>query len=235
MYIRKSQQKHAKTGQVYTTYRLVESYRNAEGNARQQTLLNLGSDFSFPQDQWKALSDRIEEIQRGQGGLFEQDHDLEKEAERITKLLTKQWSDKKAVSQQDKSQSTDYQSVDLNSLTHTDVRRIGAEYVAQEVAKQIKLEEVLSSLGFGKRQKETAIASIIARLVNPGSELSTHRYLTQNSALDELMDTNFTDIGLQNLYHISDQLLEKKSQLNHCCIKMKRTYLNLKRLSLFMI
>jgi transposase len=213
MYIRKSQQKHAKTGQVYTTYRLVESYRNAEGSARQQTLLNLGSDFSFPQDQWKALSDRIEEIQRGQGGLFEQAHDLEKEAERITKLLTKQWSDKKAVSQQDKTQSTDYQSVDLNSLTHTDVRKIGAEYVAHEVAKQIKLEEVLSSLGFGKRQKETAIASIIARLVNPGSELSTHRYLTQNSALDELMDTNFTDIGLQNLYHISDQLLEKKESI----------------------
>ena len=75
---------------MYTTYRLVESYRNAEGKARQQTLLNLGSDFSFPQDQWKALSDRIEEIQRGQGGLFEQDHDLEKEAERITKLLTKE-------------------------------------------------------------------------------------------------------------------------------------------------
>jgi hypothetical protein len=93
------------------------------------------------------------------------------------------------------------------------VRKIGAEYVAHEVAKQIKLDVVLSSLGFGKRQKETAIASIIARLVNPGSELSTHRYLTQNSALDELMDTNFTDIGLQNLYHISDQLLEKKESI----------------------
>ena len=90
MYIRKSQQKHAKTGQVYTTYRLVESYRNAEGNVRQQTLLNLGSNFLFPQEQWKALSDRIEEIQRGQGGLFERDHGLEKEAERIAKLLTKQ-------------------------------------------------------------------------------------------------------------------------------------------------
>ena len=188
MYIRKSQQKHAKTGQVYSTYRLVESYRNTEGNVRQQTLLNLGSDYSFPQEQWKDLSDRVEEIQRGQGRLFEEDHVLEKEAERIAKLLTKQWSDKQAITQQVKTQSPDYQSVDLNSLTHTDVRKIGAEYVAYEVAKQINLESILSSLGFGKRQKETAIASIIARLVNPGSELSTHRYLTQNSALDELMD-----------------------------------------------
>ncbi len=93
MYIRKSQQKHSKTGEVYTTYRLVESYRNTEGKVRQQTLLNLGSHFLFPQEEWKALADRVEEILCGQGRFFETDHALEKEAERIAKLVTKQLSD----------------------------------------------------------------------------------------------------------------------------------------------
>ena len=213
MYIRKSQQKHSKTGEVYTTYRLVESYRNAEGKVRQQTLLNLGSHFSFPQEEWKALADRVEEILCGQGRFFETDHALEKEAERIAKLVTKQLSDKPSPAQNVSVQAADYQSVDLNSLAHTDLRKIGAEYVAYEAAKQIKLDAILDSAGFTKRQKETAIATIIARLVYPGSELSTHRYLTQNSALDELMNTNFTNIGLQNLYTIADQLLIKKDAI----------------------
>ncbi len=213
MYIRKSQQKHAKTGEVYSTFRLVESYRNSEGKARQQTLLNLGSHFSIPQEQWKALADRVEEIQRGQSRLFDLGLDLEKEAERISKLLTRQWSEKVTSSREAKTPVTDYQSVDVNSLTHTDLRRIGGEHVAYEVAKQIKLDDILLSLGFTKRQKEIAMASIIARLVHPGSELNTHRYLTQNSALDELMETNFTDIGLQNLYNIADQLMFKKDSI----------------------
>ena len=37
-----------------------------------------------------------------------------------------------------------------------------------QVAKQIKLDGILLSLGFTKRQKEIAMASIIARLVHPG-------------------------------------------------------------------
>jgi hypothetical protein len=213
MYIRKSQQKHPKTGQVYSTYRLVESYRNAQGKVRQQTLLNLGSDYSFPQEKWKALSDRIEEIQHGQKQLFEVDLELEKEAQRIAKLLIKQWSEKELIAHDGNLQSPDYRSVDVNSLTYTDLRKIGAEYVAYEVAKQIKLDDILSSLGFTKPQKETAIASIIARLVSPGSELRTQRYLTQNSALDELMGTDFTNIGLDNLYHIADHLLDKKESI----------------------
>jgi len=213
MYIRKSQQKHAKTGEVYSTFRLVESYRNSEGKARQQTLLNLGSHFSIPQAQWKALADRIEEIQRGQGRLFDLEIALEKEAERIAKLLTKQWSEKETSSREAKTQVSDYQSVDVNSLTHTDLRRIGGEHVAYEVAKQIKLDDILLSLGFTKRQKEIAMASIIARLVHPGSELNTHRYLTQDSALDELMGTNFTNIGLQNVYNIADELMANKESI----------------------
>lgn len=213
MYIRKSQQKHPKTGEVYATYRLVESYRNAEGKVRQQTLLNLGSHYAFPQTQWKELADRVEEIQRGQRRLFELDHALEREAERIAKLLTKKWSDKDAQEKDSNIDAPDYQSVDINSLMHTDLRKIGAEHVAYAATKQIKLDEILSSLRFTKRQKETAIASIIARLVYPGSELKTHRYLTQNSSLDELMDTDFTDIGLENLYSIADQLLDNKESI----------------------
>ena len=62
MYIRHVTQKNKKTGELYTTYRLVEAYRNAQGSVRQQVLLNLGCHFDVPKEQWKVLADRIEEI-----------------------------------------------------------------------------------------------------------------------------------------------------------------------------
>jgi len=38
MYIRRMSQKNKDTGKEYFTHRLVESYRNADGKARQQVL-----------------------------------------------------------------------------------------------------------------------------------------------------------------------------------------------------
>ena len=70
MFIRATSQKNAKTGRSYTTYRLVEAYRNHDGKARQQTLLNLGAHFDLPKEQWKLLADRIEEIRDGQSRII---------------------------------------------------------------------------------------------------------------------------------------------------------------------
>ena len=88
MYIRKVTQKNKKTGEVYITHRLVESYRNVEGKVRQQALLNLGSHFQIPKEQWKIVADRVEKIRNGQKRLFDIEIDLEKEAQRIAKLVT---------------------------------------------------------------------------------------------------------------------------------------------------
>lgn len=213
MYIRESKQKHAKTDEVYSSYRLVESYRNAEGKVRQQTLLNLGSHFSVPKTQWKSLADRVEEIQRGQHTLFGLEHQLEKEAERIAKLLVKRSCEQTKLIHPKRNHHTKYLSVDINSLEHNDVRTIGPEHVALQAAKQVQLDKVLLSLGFTQRQQEIALATIISRLVHPGSELNTHHYLTQDSALDELLGTDFSSIGLPNLYKISDQLLSHKESI----------------------
>ncbi len=62
MYIRKTVSKSKKhSDQKYYTYRLVESVRIGK-KVRQQTLLNLGADFSVDQSSWSDLSKRIEDI-----------------------------------------------------------------------------------------------------------------------------------------------------------------------------
>jgi hypothetical protein len=65
MFIRRTTVKSRQSGEVYYTYRLVENFRTADG-VRQRTLLNLGSRFEVPKEQWSALARRIEALLHGQ-------------------------------------------------------------------------------------------------------------------------------------------------------------------------
>src|SRR4249920_329268 len=70
VFIRRTQTRNRISGEPYTTHRLVESSR--VGNAvRQTTLLNLGSHFDLPQQQWPALARHIDELLRGQQPLWD--------------------------------------------------------------------------------------------------------------------------------------------------------------------
>jgi hypothetical protein len=215
MYIRQVTQKNLKTGKQYISYRLAETYRNAQGKVRQQTLLNLGANFSIPKEEWKLLADRIEEIRQGQSALFALDTHLEIEAQNIAKQIIHKNSCviKEELKTSDVSTLSDYQMVDLNSMEHRDIRKIGGEHVAYHAAKQLNLDKILASVGFNQKQIQTALGSIIGRLVHPGSERSTHRYLTQHSALDELLNTQFSNLPSKNLYQISDRLWNANSIL----------------------
>ena len=215
MFIRSSSQKDRKSNNVYTTYRLVEGYRNSQGKVRQETLLNLGTHFSIPKSQWKLLANRIEELLCEQSSLLSLEPLLEKEAQRIVKLIAHKYAEIQA--RQRKAQlpqsSTDYQLLDVNSLQHQEVRHIGAEHVGYHAALQLHLEEALSSVGFNQKKTHLALASIIGRLVHPGSELSTHRYLQRQSSLDELIGTDFSSLSLKNFYSIADELLKHKEAI----------------------
>jgi hypothetical protein len=69
MYIRGTTIKSRKEGSQYYTYRLVESERTQK-DVSQRTLINLGTGFSLPRNQWPELTSRIGEILGGQRELF---------------------------------------------------------------------------------------------------------------------------------------------------------------------
>ena len=230
MFIRKCERKNKKTQKAYTTYRLVDGYRNAQGKVRQELILNLGANFSVPQEQWKLLTDRIEELLSGQGSLLALSIDLEKEAQRITKIVRHKYADIQAMRTQSATttpEEPDYQCVDINSIEHTDVRHTGAEALGVHAAKQLELESLLKQLGFNQKKCNLALASIIGRLVSPGSELSTHRYLTDQSALDELLGTNFSDLSRKNFYRIADDLLKHKTAIEEALFNRETTLFSL--------
>ena len=69
MFIRCTPTRSRKSGAPYTTYQLVQSVRTAQG-IKQATLLNLGSHFDLPKDQWPLLVQRIDELLHNQTSLI---------------------------------------------------------------------------------------------------------------------------------------------------------------------
>ena len=61
-----------------------------------------------------------------------------------------------------------------------------------------------------KRQLCTAIGTVIGRMIEPGSELSTHYWLQHHIGLGELIEYDYESMKLTRMYQISDILLKHK-------------------------
>ena len=220
MYIRRTSIKSRRTGEPYYTYRLVESVRN-ENKVRQHTLINLGRHFDVPREQWAPLAQRIEQITQAESDLFpaELDSQLEDAAQAYAAFVIHARSSRQPAS----SDSTaDYQTVDVASLELLRPRSVGVEHVALSAAQQIGLEAKLQALGFNGTQCQAALATIIARMVNPASELATHQWLQAHSGLGELMGCDFGKMNLMQLYRVSDKLYANKNKLESFLYQQER-------------
>ena len=168
MYIRRTSIKSRKDGRQYYTYRLVQSERTAKG-VSQRTLINLGTNFSLPREQWPELSSRIQEIISGQQHFFEIPEEIEMLAQNYAARIIQTQHKNKAESDQ-----PDYREVDVDSLKMLRPRSVSCEHVALEAFDFLKLDEELKALGFNGPQLAVATGTIIGRMCQPGSELATH-------------------------------------------------------------
>ena len=106
-----------------------------------------------------------------------------------------------------------YQEVDLDSLELVDPRSVGVEHAALSAMGQCGLEDKLKQLGLNRPQIAAAMGNIVARMAQPGSELATHAWLGETSALGELMDYDFQAMDLNRLYRASDALYKHRDAL----------------------
>jgi hypothetical protein len=181
MYVRRTSIKSRKDGSQYYTYRLVQSERTAKG-VSQLTLLNLGTGFSLPRDQWPELSSRIQEIISGQQSFFKIPEEIEKLAQNYAAKIIHSQQKNKADNDQ-----PDYREVDIDSLEMLRPRSVSCEHVALEAFDFLKIGEKLKALGFNGPQLAVATGTIIGRMCQPGSELATHYWLRNVSGLGELI------------------------------------------------
>jgi hypothetical protein len=106
-----------------------------------------------------------------------------------------------------------YQEVDLDSLELVDARSVGVEHAALSVMRQCGFEDKLEQLGLNRPQIAAAVGNIVARMAQPCSELATHAWLGDTSALGELIDCDFERMDLNRLYRASDALYKHREAL----------------------
>ncbi|MDA3790888.1 MAG: IS1634 family transposase [Desulfobacula sp.] len=196
---------------------MVESERTQKG-VRQHTLINLGTDFSLPRNQWAELSSRIQEIISGEHKLFAASQKIEELAQNYAAQIIQ-------VQNKIKTDKQDYREVDVDSLEMIRPRSVSCEHVALEAFKFLKLGEYLKTLGFNGPQLAAATGTIIGRMCQPGSELATHYWLHNVSGLGELIDYDLGKINLYKMYAISDQLLKHKESIEkHLYLQEKNLF-----------
>jgi hypothetical protein len=211
MYIRKTQTRNTLTGERYCTHRLVKSKRIG-GKVKQTTLLNLGRHFTIEQAHWPLLCARVEELLGGQAALLPVDCPaaVEREAQYIVaQLLVRQTPQATG----DEAKATDVQAVDVESLDMIHPRTVGVEALGVWAMEQIDLPGFLQSLGLSGPLRSAAMASIIGRMAAPASEHATYTWMTERSALGELLDVDFAAMPLMTLYRASDALLKHRDSI----------------------
>ena len=219
MFIRRTQTRNRTSGQPYTTHRLVQSVRVGSA-VKQATLPNLGSHFDLPQSEWPALAKRIGDLLRGQSAF--PDPTLSDAGQALAQRYAAQLIAMKPsaasitareAAQPDPGEPGRYQEVDLDSLDLVRPRSVGVEHAALSVMRQCGLEDKLRELGLNRPQIAAAVGNIIGRMARPGSELATHAWLQQRSALGELIGYDFEAMDLNRLYRASDALYKHREAL----------------------
>jgi transposase len=107
----------------------------------------------------------------------------------------------------------DMQTVAVASLELTRPRSAGVEQVCLWAMAQVGFVELLSELKLSGPIRSAIIGSIIARMAAPGSERAAWRYLTERSALGELLEVDFEGMRPEMLYRASDALFAKKDAI----------------------
>ncbi len=221
MFIRETYKK-SKGKKQYTQHQLVESIRTPVG-PRQNIVLNLGT-LTLPRSKWKELANAIESFSKNQPLLFSGDARLESRAHHFAHLIRKERLARKK--KQEKSDGDDdqkkeplYEVVDLNSVITNDAKTIGAEHVALSQMNEYGFKKILEDLNFTDNQIVYAYMLIIGRMVHPGSERETVRWLQEASGVGELLSSNLkvydsalhrtAALLLKNYQYIEERLCEK--------------------------
>ena len=210
MFIRKVKKTNGRTKKRYTYLQLVESIRTDRG-PRQKLILNLG-DLAVNPSQYKALAKRIEDILTGRMSFLEVDETVEKYAQTAAKKIFR-----KQANEIDIQNSSDFCSVDINTLQVSAPKQLGPEYVCNSIWNQLGLDEIFIKQSVSRLTLPLIKALVISRLLDPGSEASIKRWVENRSALYELTGIPLRH-SLQSYYRGTDIIYSLKNNLEqHLC------------------
>jgi transposase len=207
MFIRKYINTSKKSGKTYSGFAIVDNVRSGD-TIVQKTILNLGSKFDLPQEKWSMLIQKVKKYIYNEPSLFEISFNTEYD------ILAKDIADKIIAKNNEELESrTTNRDPDIiktrkSEIDGEDFRTVGPEHVSSRGAERVGLLEAFNSLGIGEEKAKIGLAAVIARMVHPGSERETFRWLSDDSCLCELLGI---DVKSENSLHRTiDVLYENK-------------------------
>lgn len=216
MFIRKTRKKDTSSGKLYYSYQLIESIRTEKG-PRQRILLNLGNNLDLSKEDLSALANCIEDIVLSRKTLFPMyTEEIQKLAEIYAQQLIRKQSElftELECKAKEKQTSTDYVTIDCNTIEHECARSIGVEHIAYSMFKKLGLDKKLAETGLTKREIAIATGVIIGKLAQPSSERATYKWLQSQSAIGELLDQDFSKLSMKSIYRSGDLLFQSKKEL----------------------
>lgn len=214
------------SGDTAPYYRLKESYRDVRGNVHSLILLNIGFEPSLTPKQMhliaKTLTKRFNS--RTEMNLFgsvfdELPTELATYARKYWKRMVDEGQIDRFHRQESASNAEKEKYVDVDTITHTDARNVGAEWLCKQAIDNLGLENFLRSKEWSQRRIDTVLSHLVVRTVYSPSELATHRIMTENSAACELFSGARDWVpGINSLYQTPDELYSIKDELeSHLC------------------
>lgn len=206
MYIRRTTTRRNGQGERYASFRLVESRR--EGNqVRQVTLLNLGSQFDLPEADWPLLCVRLAHLLGSQASL------LPAEVPTIVETTAQALKARLVAAAPTATQPAEFAEVDVASLELVQPRTVGVEQIGLYALAQLQFEPLLQELGINAITRAMIVAQVVGRMAAPGSERATWSWLTERSALGELLDLTIPTLSVMRLYRSADVLLKHQAAI----------------------
>jgi transposase len=192
MFLRSTNRK--KDGKEHRYFSVVENRRIAGGKTAQRTVLYLGEINDQQQAAWrKTLDVFVEEEDRYTAlSLFPEDREIPADA-------------------------LDSVQVKLSELELRRPRAFGHCWLACELWSQLGLDEFWQQRLPEAREsvswEKVLRLLVVNRLLDPGSEFRVHRQWYVDSAMDELLQTDFTVAEKDRLYRCLDRVLAHKQEL----------------------
>jgi transposase len=190
-------------------YRLVESYRNAEGRVCHRTILNIG----FIDDDY--TPEQLNQASRILTARYEQKQSLFEPTDKaVIELAETLWQRIVKDNRLDLTlHSPASRHIDADTMRHSNVREIGAEWICHQTLEELGMSGVLADAGFSEEQIQLAATQIVSRAVYPASELKTASWIKENSAVSELTRYDCQKITKDKLYQSALRLYSVKDQL----------------------
>ncbi|WP_201732344.1 transposase [Acidithrix sp. C25] len=144
----------------------------------------------------------------GVTSLFESDPIIARYADlAITKYAIRS---EVAAAKETRATEADLEMVDLSSAKTINSRSIGPELIGNSFYEALSFDKILESAGLSGESLGIAKATIIARLIHPGSDRKTYSYINSNSSLPEICGIDLSKFHKDKVYAIADKLYDAK-------------------------